>query len=189
MCSVLKRPFIVCLTGMPGSGKTTVAHAIKGMGFHYISLGDVVREETVSRGLEVNDKNCGFVMKDLREKLGPHAVAQLSLKSFPRDKDFIVVDGIRSIYEVQVYRNIGRTKLLAIHASPDRRYSFLLSRGRKDAPSSRVDFDLRDRRELEVGVGDAIALSDEIISNNSTLDELIEKVRNQIKLWLEEDML
>lgn len=184
----MRRPFIVCLTGMPGSGKTTVAHAIEGMGFYYISLGDVVREETVSRGLEVNDRNCGFVMKDLREKLGPHAVAQLSLKNFPRGKDLIVVDGIRSICEVQVYCSIGRTKLLAIHASPDRRYDFLVSREREDAPSSRVNFNLRDRRELEVGVGDAIALSDEIISNNSTLDELIEKVKNQIKLWLEEDI-
>ncbi|MCX8189245.1 MAG: AAA family ATPase [Nitrososphaeria archaeon] len=184
----MKLPFILCLTGMPGSGKTTVAHAIENMGFYYISLGDVVRQETISRGLEVNDRNCGFVMKDLREKLGPHAIAQLSLKHFPKDKNFIVIDGIRSIYEVQVYRSIGCTKLLAIHASPDRRYNFLVSRGRKDAPSSREDFDLRDRRELEVGIGDAIALSDEIISNNSTLGALIRKVKNQIKLWLEEDI-
>ncbi|MEM1985622.1 MAG: AAA family ATPase [Nitrososphaeria archaeon] len=188
MCFSLKLPFIVCLTGMPGSGKTTVAHAIEGMGFYYISLGDVVREETVSRGLEVNDRNCGFVMKDLREKFGPHAVAQLSLKNFPKDKHLVVVDGIRSIYEVQVYRSIGRTRLLAIHASPDRRYNFLVSRRRADAPLSREDFDLRDRRELEVGVGDAIALSDEIISNNSTLEALIRKVKNQIRLWLEEEV-
>lgn len=188
MCSSLKSPFILCLAGMPGSGKTTVAHAIEDMGFYYISLGDVIREETILRGLEVNDRNCGVVMKDLRKKLGPHAVAQLSLKNFPKDKNLIVVDGIRSVHEVQVYRKIGKTRLLAIHASPERRYGFLISRGRKDAPVSREDFDLRDRRELEVGVGNAIALSDEIISNNSTLNELIEKVKNQIKFWLEEDV-
>jgi dephospho-CoA kinase len=173
---------------MPGSGKTTVAKAIEGMGFHYISLGDVVREETLSRGLEVNDVNCGIVMKDLREKFGPQAVAQLSLKNFPRDKNLIVVDGIRSIHEVQVYRSIGKTRLLAIHASPERRYRFLVSRGRKDAPTSREDFDLRDMRELEVGLGDAIALADEIISNNSTLNELIRKVKLQVRIWLKEDV-
>ncbi|MGB9727581.1 MAG: AAA family ATPase [Nitrososphaeria archaeon] len=179
---------ILCLTGMPGSGKTTVAKAIERMGFYYISLGDVVREETLSRGLEVNDGNCGIVMKDLREKFGPQAVAQLSLKNFPRDKRLIVVDGIRSVHEVQVYRSIGKTRLLAIHASPERRYHFLVSRGRKDAPVSREDFDLRDRRELEVGLGDAIALSDEIISNNSTLNALIKKVKVQVRIWLKEDV-
>jgi len=172
---------------MPGSGKTTVAKAIERMGFHYISLGDVVREETAARGLEVNDRNLGMVMKELRERLGPQAVAQLSLKRFPRDRSLIVVDGVRSVQEVQVFRGMGRTRLLAIHASPERRFRFLVSRGRGDAPLSREDFDLRDRRELEVGVGDAIALSDEIISNNSTLNILLRKVERQVRLWLEED--
>ena len=36
---------IVCLTGMPGAGKSTVADSLKKKGFLVITIGDIVREE------------------------------------------------------------------------------------------------------------------------------------------------
>jgi len=186
-CVQYLEKFILCLTGMPGSGKTTVAQEIVKMGFYYISLGDVVREQTLLRGYALNDANCGSVMIALRKELGPQAVAELSLKIFPKDRDMIVVDGIRSNYEVDLYRSVGKARLLVIHASPQRRFEFLESRERSDAPSSRADFDLRDKRELDIGVGNAIALADEVISNNSSIQDLIQKVEQQMRIWLEED--
>ena len=186
VCSSLKK-FILCLTGMPGSGKTTVAQEIVKMGFHYISLGDVVREQTRLRGYAINDTNCGSVMIALRKEFGPQAIAELSLKAFLKDRKLVVIDGIRSNYEVDVYKSVGKARLLAIHASPQRRFELLGSRGRNDAPSSRADFDLRDKRELDIGVGNAIALADEVISNNSSIQDLIQKVEQQVKIWLKED--
>jgi dephospho-CoA kinase len=185
MCGELK--FIICLTGLPGSGKTTVAQKIAQMGFYYISLGDVVREQTKIRGLAINSVNLGSVMVALRKENGPQAVAELSLKVFPKDGELVVVDGIRSNYEVDAYRSICKVRLLAIHASPQRRFEFLEFRDRSDAPTSRTDFDLRDKRELEIGVGNAIALADEIISNNSSMRDLIQKAKRIVKFWLEED--
>jgi len=184
-CGGLK--FILCLTGMPGSGKTTVAQEIEKMGFYYISLGDIVREQTTIRGLALDDVNLGSVMIALRKEYGPQAVAKLSLKVFPKGRELIVVDGIRSNYEVEVYRSICKTRLLAIHASPKRRFEFLESRNRDDTPSSRADFDLRDRRELDIGVGNAIAMADGIISNNSSIRNLIRKAKLQVNSWLTED--
>ncbi|MGQ9781808.1 MAG: AAA family ATPase [Nitrososphaeria archaeon] len=182
-CGGLKR-LILCVTGMPGSGKTTVAYEIKKMGFHYVSLGDVVREQTILRGYDVTDANCGIVMMALRKELGPQAIAQLSLKHIVEEGGLIVVDGIRSIDEVNVFRSLGEVKLLAVHASPKRRFELLASRERVDAPKTREEFDMRDRRELDVGVGDVIALADEIISNDSTIEELAEKVKKQVDEWM-----
>ncbi|MEM3403244.1 MAG: AAA family ATPase [Nitrososphaeria archaeon] len=179
------KKFIICVTGLPGSGKTTVSHEVERMGFYYLNLGDIVREETRLRGYELTDANCGIVMLDLREKYGPQAIAQMSLKSLP-EEGLIVVDGIRSVSEVQVFKTVGKTKLLAIHASPTRRFEMLASRRRSDAPLTREEFDIRDKRELEVGVGNAIALADEIVVNHSTIESLIENVRQLVIKWLKE---
>lgn len=185
VCNSLGKKFILCVTGLPGSGKTTVAHEVEKMGFYYLNLGDIVREETKLRGYELTDANCGLVMLDLRKKYGPQAVAQLSLKNLPQE-GLVVVDGVRSIYEVQVFKTVGETKLLAIHASPARRFEMLASRKRSDAPLTREEFDVRDKRELDVGVGNAIALADEIVVNHSTIESLIKNVRRLVIKWLKE---
>ena len=98
--------------------------------------------------------------------------------------DVILVDGVRSISEVNVLKKIGTVKVLAIHASGDTRYKFLTTRGRSDAPSDREDFTKRDSREIGVGMSESIALADETISNNKmTIDELVDTAYRIIKGW------
>ena len=48
---------IICLTGMPGAGKSTVANSLKEKGFLVITMGDIVREEARQRNLEMTDDN------------------------------------------------------------------------------------------------------------------------------------
>jgi dephospho-CoA kinase len=56
---------------MPGAGKSTVAEAIKDEGFILINMGDCIRMEANRKNLELNDKNLGNLMLDLRKKHGP----------------------------------------------------------------------------------------------------------------------
>ena len=99
----------------------------------------------------------------------------------------VVIDGIRSIPEVEVLKKAGHVKLLAIHASQETRFKHLIDRGRSDAPSSAGEFAGRDKRELSVGISEAIALADETISNNGlTLDQLKQHAYDIVKGWLEE---
>ena len=72
---------IIAITGMPGAGKSTVAQALEGEGFVRIAMGDMIREETGRRGLYLDDKNMGMVMREMREKYGAGAVAELCLRS------------------------------------------------------------------------------------------------------------
>jgi len=53
---------IVCLTGMPGAGKSSVASFLKEKGFTVVTMGDVIREEAKRQGLEPTDINLGNMM-------------------------------------------------------------------------------------------------------------------------------
>jgi dephospho-CoA kinase len=180
---------IVCLTGMPGAGKSTVASFLKEKGFAGIIMGDAVRDEAKVQGLEPTDANLGRLMLKLREDLGMGAVAHLVLKKIERDgsKGNIVIDGIRSIPEVEVLKSVGVVRLLAIHASQDTRFKHIKERARSDAPASTDEFAGRDRRELSVGISEAIALADETLSNNElTLHQLKERACKIVDEWIKE---
>jgi dephospho-CoA kinase len=180
---------IVCLTGMPGAGKSSVASFLKEKGFEVVTMGDVVREEVKRHGLEPTDINLGKTMLKLRKDLGPGAVGHIVLQKLARDggSNNVVIDGIRSIAEVEVLKKVGHVRLLAIHASQDTRFKHIKERRRGDAPSNDNEFAGRDRRELSVGVSEAIALANEMISNNDlTLEQLKLRAYDIVKEWLEE---
>ena len=160
---------IVAITGMPGAGKSTAAHALATKGWTRVVMGDVIREETKRRGLDPNAENTGEVMKLLRRERGEAAVAELCQDAMARSKsERVVVDGIRSMKEVETFRKRASVLLVAVHASPARRFELLRERGRSDDPLTREMSLARDRRELGVGIGEAIALADETVSNQHT---------------------
>jgi dephospho-CoA kinase len=177
---------IVCLTGMPGAGKTTIAEALKSKGFDKTTMGDAVRAEAARRKIKPTGENLGKLMLELREKNGPGAVAELIKNEIINSKsDVVLVDGLRSLAEVEVLKKIGTVKILAIHASGDTRFRFLTGRGRSDAPADRGDFAKRDSREIGVGMSEPIAMADETISNNNlTIEQLVNTAYDIIKGWL-----
>ena len=177
---------IVCLTGMPGAGKSTIADGLKLKGYDIVNMGNAVREEAKKRNLEPSRSNLGKLMLELREKNGPGAVAELIKPQIESSSsNVILIDGVRSNDEIEVLRKIGNVKLLAIHASTDTRFSFLQKRGRSDDPQTKEHFEERDNRELGVGISNSIALSDYAISNiGLTKDELIESAYEIIQSWV-----
>ena len=190
---IKKTKFIVCLTGMPGSGKSTVAESLKKKGFSVIAMGDVVRDEAKRKNIEPTDINLGKLMLKLRGEIGPGAIAQLMLNEIEKREvrgdanQNIVIDGVRSVPEVEILRTIGLVKLLSIHASANTRFAHLKKRARDDAPLNENDFGIRDKRELAVGISEAIAMSDEMLSNNSlTVEELKEKAIGIVQKWVGE---
>jgi dephospho-CoA kinase len=177
---------IVCLTGMPGAGKSTIASGLQKKGFSSINMGDAVRVEAKRRNLEPTGQNLGKLMLELREKNGQGAVAELIRDQIINSKsDVVVIDGVRSNAEIDVLKKLATVKLLAIHASTDTRYTFLSARHRSDDPQNRQSFDERDNREIGVGISASIALADETLSNNNlSVDQLIETAYQIISKWL-----
>ena len=176
---------IVAITGMPGAGKSTAAQALVKLGWTRVVMGDVIRAETKRRGLEPDAKNTGEVMKLLRKEKGESAVADLCLESITKLKAVkVVVDGIRSMAEVEAFRKEAAVLLVAVDASPERRFELLKERGRKDDPLTHEMFVERDRRELGVGIGKAIALADETVSNqHATAGRLAAEITHVVEQW------
>jgi dephospho-CoA kinase len=178
---------IVCITGMPGSGKSTIVSVLKSKGIETLNLGDGVRAEAKRRNLEPSGENLGKIMLQLREKNGPGAIANLLTDQIQNSKsNIIIVDGIRSIAEIEVLKNVGSVKLLSIEATAETRFKFLKARGRSDDPETKEKFAERDNREISVGIDKSISIADETISNNDlTLDELTELAHTVIKKWID----
>lgn len=60
-------------------------------------------------------------------------------------------------------------------------------RGRSDAPATSDEFAGRDKRELSVGISEAIALADETLSNNElTLEQLKKTACEIVDEWIGE---
>jgi dephospho-CoA kinase len=184
---------IVALTGMPGAGKSTVARYLSQKGIPLLIMGDVVREVAEIDGLEPTSDNLAKLMLRLRKKSGPEAIANLIVDKIKlmKEKDkklsVVIVDGIRSMAEVQVLRLIGTVKLLAIHGSTLTRYTHVKERRRSDVSSNIDEFDKRDKIEMEVGISNAIALADESISNNDiSIPELCERSFVTVQKWIQE---
>ena len=178
---------VVCLTGMPGAGKSTVVSKLKDGGYETFSLGDGVRAEAKRQNLEPTGENLGRLMLELREKNGPGAVAELIKDSIKNSSHkIIIIDGIRSIHEINVLKQTGNVKLLAVHASSDTRFNFLSERKRSDDPLTREKFEERDHREIGIGLEEIIDLADESIENNNvTIDEMVSSAIKIFQKWVE----
>jgi len=165
----------IALIGMPGSGKDVAIHLLKELiDFDYIRMGDIVIEETKNRGLEISDKNVGATANALRREMGMDAIAKLCLeKVLASKKETSIINGTRGLEEIKYFKNhIEDLIVLGIHSSPKTRYKRLIKRKREDDIQTEDEFKKRDERELKWGIAEAFVLSDEIIQNQGTLDEL-----------------
>ena len=171
---------------MPGAGKSTIVSKLKESGYETFSLGDGVRSEAKRQNLEPTGENLGKLMLELREKNGPGAVAELLKESIQNSThEIIIIDGVRSIHEINVLKKTGNVKLLAVEASPNTRFNFLCERKRSDDPITREKFEERDNREIGVGLEEIIGLADESIQNNNvTINKMVELAIKIFQKWI-----
>jgi dephospho-CoA kinase len=169
---------LILITGMSGSGKTTLADMFRDDGFSVVTMGDVIRGLAADRGLEPTPEVLGSIAKGIREEHGDTAVAVKCVERLRGvEEPVVVIDGIRSLAEVDVFRGSFKGLLVAVHASPGLRYERLRGRGRSDDPQDFEAFRERDLRELGFSLGWAISLADHMIVNEGTLESFRESYR------------
>ena len=181
---------VIGLAGMPGSGKSFVVDTARALGYAVVTMGDVVRQETVKRGFELTPQNVGKVMLELRQKEGNFVIALKCVTKIEEQiSNKVLVDGLRSLYEVDIFKeHFSKFSLIAIHASPDIRFERLSNRHRSDDPAEWKVFNERDMRELSVGLGNVIAMAEQMIVNDNSLENVKAKVKESLekveKKWL-----
>lgn len=161
---------VIVIAGPPGSGKGKVVEILEKKGWRVISLGDVVREEVESRGMELNAKTMGFVAQDLRNEYGPSAIMERILPQVDEynQSSHVVIDGVRQIEEMErLQSSHPRMLVIAIDADIEIRKTRVIKRSRPDNEG----FDQREAREWGWGLELVMELADIKIKNNGTSDE------------------
>lgn len=168
---------ILLIAGMPGAGKEELLNVARSMGIPFLRMGDLVREFHARIG---GDMPVGQFANSQREELGRNVWARRAIERM--SGDLYLVDGCRSMDEVEAYRSLSDdVVIIGIHAPRATRYERLVRRGRDDAPHDMGEFDARDRREMGWGLSDVIALSDVMIVNDSDLASFQEEARRVLE--------
>ena len=170
----VERIKIVAFTGMPGSGKTAAVQVAVDRGIQVLRMGDSVWDEVKRRGLPLEAKVVGQVADEMRQSNGPDIWARRTLKKVDPDAKLVVIDGLRSLDEMTVFKEaLGRDFILVyIQCPTDIRLQRVTTRGREDDTNTTEAFRARDERELSWGLGEVLDEADVIISNIGTEQEL-----------------
>ncbi len=171
------------ITGMPLSGKTTVAEIMEENGFTVLDMGEVVRIEMKKR--EIPAEKTGEFVNQIREEHGMDAIAQLSipyLEEITEEKDKVVITGMRGWDEKKQFEEETGEELEIISVWTSRSSRKERREDRQREEDIKGDgFHERDLREIENGVGKMMALSDHMIKNdNISIEELEEKVNKVV---------
>ena len=180
--TLMKERIVLGMAAMPGAGKGTVREIFQEMGYPVVVMGDEIREEAKRTNLKPTPENLGMIMLKLREEEGPAAIAKRCIPKMEKVKEKVVVEGIRSLHEVDEFKkHFPNFTLIAIHASPETRFRRLFQRKRSDDPKGWETFMERDLRELSVGIGATIATADQMIVNEGSKAQLKRKTREALK--------
>jgi len=173
---------LILVTGMPGSGKSLVTNYFARKGFKTFIMGDIIRELVEKRGLEKTQENMMKIAEEIRNRLGRGGVAQILLERIRNVEPPIAIDGVRGIEEMKVFSKAFRCMhLIAVHSPPWLRFERIRERNRPGDPMNFEDFIQRDIKELEFGLGVLIALSDTLIINEGTKEEVEEAIEKNME--------
>ena len=166
---------VIGLVGMPGAGKSTcIEHLQSQRGAKIVNMGDMVREQVALAGQDITPENLGKMAAQLRTERGPDVVAQLTAEKvaeIAEDGDIVIIDGLRSMQEVEFFRSQWHFPVIAVHSPPKTRHARLRDRYRADDSQEPGYYEQRDARELKFGIAEVIVMADEMIVNTSNTSE------------------
>ena len=168
---------VIGLTGLPCAGKTEFVELARKRNFVVHRMGDAVWNYVRNKNLELNNENVARIASEERERCGKGIWAERTLLCIKNRNENIVIDGIRNIEEVEIFKkNLPGFVLVAIHSSLKTRFQRIIKRGRVDDVKSEKAFHERDKRELSWGIEKVIASADFVIVNEGSIEEFRKEV-------------
>ncbi|ENX39757.1 AAA family ATPase [Acinetobacter pittii] len=177
-------PLIIGLVGHIRSGKSSVAQYIhEKYKYSIASNSDLLREIAKNLDMEPNRDNLKKLGDSIFSVLGNDTLARFRL-SQPQNYP-IIVDGIRYKEEIQLYRREPTFKLIGVKAPEYTRYERLntLANQGKDSFLSEDEFHTLKNARSEVQVDELLKLTDTIINNNKTRDDLFFTIDQLMEEW------
>ena len=179
---------VVAFAGMPGSGKTAAVKVAADRGVQVLRMGDAVWDEVKRQGLPLTAEEVGRVADEMRQSHGPDIWARRTLRKVNTDDKLVVIDGLRSLAELKVFKNALGEDFVLVHilCPTEVRLERVIGRGREDDTVTEEAFRDRDERELSWGLDEVLEEADVVISNTGTEQELrmnVAYLLNDIFTW------
>jgi len=189
---------IIGLTGLPASGKATVAtYLINKYNFKQSVFSDIIKNELAKDNIVSPDReDYKIKARDLRQLHGDGALALLLIKQIqktdPKIENNYVLDGVRTMGEVIEIQKVGG-QVWAITAPVDKRLAWMNSRNRDiDTKFSLQDLQKLDDKELHSGektkgdhtLAQTIKNADVTLINDKGIEDLEVQIRPSAKIVL-----
>lgn len=174
---------ILCLTGLPGSGKSTAAEVFSKMGFEVMELSGVIKEEMQRRGVTVTNESLEEFANRMKKENGRDVFAvMMGEKLRKRNDSNILVVGFRSLQEFETMERIVGEDLPLIVVSTPQKLRFKRLSERKNLPIKSLDaFMMREKSNIQMGILDLMERADFIVSNSGSREELKESIDDLIE--------
>jgi len=181
-------PKIIGLAGTIGSGKELIKeHLTKKYNCYYVSLSSVIRAEFEKRKSSFTRKTLQDQGNDLRKRYGNFILAKLAISYMSRDKQIIIVDGIRNPGEVEyLKKEFGRNfYLIGMDADQKFRFERIQKRARPTDPKTMEEFVEIDQRDQGIGepaygqqTKSCLQMADFIVDNNGSIEDVESKLND-----------
>ena len=169
---------IIGIVGMPASGKTTVAKRWEEKKGFRIHSGDFLLNYLKRIGVKPSEETSVMASLYMWVEYGDIPVFNWIVRQISKykNKKFYIIDSLRTVEEARLFkrRYSDRFKLVAVVTSPENRFERFMKRARFKE-TSKLEFRLRDREELRMGVGDLVATADYFIESSGSMADLKRK--------------
>ena len=155
-----QKKLILCIIGLPGAGKSTVAKMIaRNFSACSFESGNVIREEIKRRGLRYTKENDRKIAEWFHAERENLIIERVAKKINACNRRILVVGGFFAPEEISMLEKIGKVVLIVVAAPSAVRYRRELLRKRFGGESEKYLRE-RDRRELKEGLGELLKKAD-----------------------------
>lgn len=185
---------VLCVSGYPGSGKSTFCGIVGKHGFETVSMSEIIRcrfRESVQKSEYDKSKSAilGEWVDHQREKKGSDVIANWTADHIQKqiESRLVCVDGIRS--DLEVFKNgFNKVYTVFVECSREKRLSRLQQRDRDGEGSFNMqDLVDRDETEKEWGLENMRIKADFTVSNEGSVDDLETKANTVMKKVVDQE--
>lgn len=175
---------VIGVAGSMGAGKTLVCdHLKKTRSASQYRFSQILMDILARLHLPDTRENLQTLGTSLRKEFGADVIVNALRHDLEEDSSKIVtIDGVRFANEVKMIRQFPNNLVIFIEAPVEVRYERCVARGEKgEAGITFAQFIASEKKETEKYAAEIRALSDHVMDNSGTKEELYRKIDKIIK--------